>query len=76
MVQSPAFNGGKNFALGSRVTFGSLDCLTTATVDPNMPITTCTGPTRSAKSKAEKRRLKRHTITLKWCLNRLADAVE
>jgi hypothetical protein len=45
------------------------DFLTTATgelrlVDPDMPLATSEGPTRSARSRAEKRRLKRHAAAL------------
>jgi hypothetical protein len=32
MARTSAFTGGDSFALGSRITFGSLDFLTTATI--------------------------------------------
>jgi hypothetical protein len=59
MAQSSAFAGGKAFALGSRITFSTLDFFTTTTdelilVVPNMPGTMGTQPTHSTMSMAEK----------------------
>jgi hypothetical protein len=74
MAQSSAFIGGKTFAPGSRIVFGSLDFLATTTgkfclVDPDVHVATGAGPTRSTRNKAEKRCLKRRIAALKRCLN-------
>lgn len=76
------FTGSKAFVLGSHITFGSLDFIATATgelgfADLDTYVTIGVGPACSvtARNKAEKRRLKRCTTTLKWHLNRLVAAI-
>jgi hypothetical protein len=68
------FAGSEAFAPASRITFGTLDFLTTTTGElrlsaPSVPITTGPSPFRSTRSKAKKRCLKRRTATLKQRLN-------
>ena len=82
MAQSSVFASGKTFASRSHITFGSPDFLATATgelhlVDSDVSAAVGVGgPTRSAtRSKADKRRLKRHDVVLKRRLNRLAAAI-
>jgi hypothetical protein len=70
MAQSSAFLGGNTFTHGSRIMFGSLDFLATATgelclTDPNTPVAISAKPTRSTRSKAKNRRLKRRVVALK-----------
>jgi hypothetical protein len=85
MAQSSVFTGGKTFASRSRIMFGSLDFLATATATGELHLADSEvsavagvgGPTRSAtRSKADKRRLKRRDVVLKRCLNRLAVAIK
>ena len=60
---------------------GTLDFLVTATGDlrlatPDMTVTMDTRLTRSTRSKAEKRRLKRQAAALKHRLNRHTEAIK
>jgi hypothetical protein len=75
MTQLLAFARGEAFAIGSCITFVTIDFLATATDElslaaPDMPDIVGARPARSTRSKAEKRRLKRRATTLKWRLNR------
>jgi hypothetical protein len=58
MAQSLVFVGSEAFALGSRITFGTLDFLTTSTDELCFSTPTVLvarpGPTRSTRSKVEK----------------------
>jgi hypothetical protein len=61
--------------------FDTLNFLATTTrklhlTVPNVPVTMGTSPTRSTKSKAEKRHLKRHVAALKWRLHRHTNAIK
>jgi hypothetical protein len=69
MDQSSAFAGGETFALGSRITFGTLNFFDTTIGElslaaPNVPKTLGTQHTHSTRNKSEKRRLKRHAAAL------------
>jgi hypothetical protein len=83
MAQSSTFAGSETFTLGSHITFGSLDFITTATselylTDSDTHVTTSAGgPARctNARRKAKKRHFKWHVIALKRCLNRLTAAI-
>jgi hypothetical protein len=81
MANSSTFFGDEVYAPGSRITFGSIDFLATATGElrlarPDVPTATSTGPTRSTRSRVEKRCLRRRTTGLKRCLNRLVAAAK
>jgi hypothetical protein len=83
MAQSSTFTVGETFASRSRTGFGSLDFLATATgelclADFDAPaMTSARGPARSvARSKLEKRHLKRHAAALKQCLNQHITAIK
>jgi hypothetical protein len=69
------------FAWGSHIIFGSLDFLATGELrltSSDVPaMASVGGPVQSAaRSKAEKRCLKRHATTLKQCINRLVIAIK
>lgn len=75
MAQSTTSAEGKTFALRSCITFGTLDFFATAIGElnlaaPDVSSNMGTQPARSTRSKAEKRRFRRHVVALKRCLNR------
>jgi hypothetical protein len=77
MAQSSVSVGDETFAPRSHITFSTLDFLATLTgelclANPDMHVPIELGHVHSARSKAEKRHLKRHATALKWCLNQLA----
>jgi hypothetical protein len=81
MAHTSTFASGETFTLGSHIMLGTLDFLVTATGDlrlatPDMTVTMDTRLTRSTRSKAEKRCLKRQAAALKHRLNRHAEAIK
>ena len=72
MAQSSTFAGSEAFALGSCITFDTLDFLSIGELHlsaPSVPTTTGLGLVCSTRSKVEKWRLKRRTADLKRRLN-------
>jgi hypothetical protein len=74
MAQSSAFVGGQTFILGSLITFATLNFFATTISELslatlNVPNAMGARPMHSAKSKAEKRRLKKHGTASKRHLN-------